>query len=402
DLDSSESTSILSSLDQPAPMMEQLEVRLLPDSEHKLPHRLFTMSSRLRHLVLQDCGMTWHSEFINFENLRSLKLFEQTESLLYQLLTILRQTSRLESLHLQMRNRMRDQSNGLVDSSLLRGVDPVILGHLKWIRLVGDLSYCDLLDHIVFSRNARSIYLSIQKEIPNPLAHSLAEKFDNGIEGSTLFLRLRSDLIECWKSKDTTQIPSCYDEPTIFIKSDSILVEAESFLRHLSLDKLTSLEINKFLEEDSWTLFSNLPQLRDLRLRFQDEFLDALQPDVAAILLAGAQSVHMPFPALRNLTMYECDLRYASFSFVSGAELLSSCFGLRRSIGLPLDSLRLEECTRNDIIRLQVELESLRDIIDKVEWTERDDYFEDEDMNDIFSYFEELNAHLRYNYIYGD
>ncbi|KAG6879493.1 hypothetical protein C0992_002103 [Termitomyces sp. T32_za158] len=363
---SSESIDILSLLNQPAPMMERLEVQLLNETPNKLPCELFTMSSRLRHLTLRDCWMTWDPELIDFGNLRSLELSNlprETNPSLYQLLTVLGQTSRLESLSLE-----RDRESGLGVSSLLPGVGTVPLRHLERITLIG-LSYCVLLNHIVFSQNAHSIHLNVQDltEIPSPLAHALAEKLDNGIEGSTLSLSLSSRSFQCWKSKDTIDMPSFHDPPTIDISSRSpniTIFEAGFLWRSLRLNQLISLKVDIPLEQVSWTFFGDLPQLRDIYIEiFMDKFLNALHHG-----LADAQPpVHMTFPALRNLKMVQCLLHRApdfedDAPFVSFVQLMSSCFELRKNAGLPLHWLRLQQCAGD---RLQ--LERLRAVVDLLE-----------------------------------
>ncbi|KAG6879492.1 hypothetical protein C0992_002102 [Termitomyces sp. T32_za158] len=378
---SSESISIFSLLNQPVPMMERLEVQLLSETENnKLPYELFTMSSRLRHLTLKDCGVAWDLERIDFGNLRSLELSNlrrETNPSMNQLLTILRQTSRLESLNLET----RDQETGLGDSSLLPVIDPVPLRHLERITLIGGLSYCILLNHIAFSQNARSIHLRIENlpDFSSPLAQALTEKLDDGIEGSILSLYLSICSIQCWKSKDTTDIPSFHDPPTLDIgsRSPNIRIFEAGFLwRSLRLNQLILLKVDIPLEQVSWTFFGDLPQLRDICVSiFQNKFLDALYHG-----LADPQPVRMSFPALRNLTMVRCLLRRganlehdAPAPFVSVAQSMLSCFELRKKAGLPLDCLTLEQCIGID----DLQLKRLRVAIGRVECIEPEFYDED-------------------------
>ncbi|KAG6886253.1 hypothetical protein C0992_004528 [Termitomyces sp. T32_za158] len=384
---SRESINILSLLNNPASMMERLEVRLLTKTDNnKLPNEFIAMSSQLRHLTLEDCGIVWDPKRIELVNLRSLKLVNlrrETNPSLYQLLTILRQTSRLESLNLEM----RDQETGLGDSSLQPGVDPVPLRHLRRITLTGGLSYCVLLNHIIFSKNARLIHLNIQdqSEILRPLA-ALAEKFDNGIEDPTVSLNLSRHSIRCWKSKDTTNIPSLHDPPTIHIGSFN--TKMDILRRHLRLNQLISLTVDILLEQDSWTFFATLPQLRDICVRsFQNEFLNALHRGLVKKLTADVQPFHMTFPALRNLSMVEWYFFEADSSehdalapYLDPVQQMLSCFELRKKAGLPLECLRLDECSGvNDL-----QLEHLQVVIDQVKYTEWE-------ADDDDSYYEETS-----------
>ncbi|KAG6899287.1 hypothetical protein C0993_011584 [Termitomyces sp. T159_Od127] len=375
--------------------MEKLEIRLRNSERNEVPYELFTMSSQLQHLILDDCGMVWDSKLVDFRNLRSLQvvnLYQQSAPSLHQLLTVLRQMSCLESLHLDHSER-RDAPTDLVDLSMLHDIEPVILGCLERITLIGDLSFCVLLNHIVLSHNVCSINLNVRdlREIPSLLAQALAEKFDNCVEGPTLSLSLCSRSIRCWKSKDTAQIPSFYDPPTINIGSPSTtLNEGESFWHSLCLDQLVSLEIHNPLGRSSWTVFGNLPKVRDLRVWSPpDEFLNVLHHGLVGKSTDDAQPVHTTFPALRNLTMLQCRLdsvanvEHNTSPVVSIVQLMLSCFELRKKAALPLESLKLEECTGVDGIQLG----RLRVIIDRVDWIfeeyslEHDYNFHDDDFD---------------------
>ncbi|KAG6896693.1 hypothetical protein C0992_006631 [Termitomyces sp. T32_za158] len=373
DSTASESIDILSLLNQPAPMMERLEVRLFKETKNSmLPCDLFAMSSRLRHLTLENCGMAWDPELINFENLRSLtlsKLPRVANSSLHQILDILRHAPYLESLNLEN----RDEETGPGDSSLLPGIDPVPLRHLERIKLTGGLSYCVLLNHIVFSQNACSIDLSIRNlsKISRPLAQALADGFDSGIEGSTRSLSIRQSSILYWKSKDTTDVASFRDPPTTSIGGTTRFFNTDLFWKVARLNQLVSLRVSIILEQDSWAFFEDLPQLRDIWVSpFQYTFVDALHHGLVEESTADAQPLHMTFPALRNLTITVVPSRYDPVvPFFSLAQSMLACFELRKKAGLRLDRLRLKKCPEVDDLQLQ----HLRGVIGQVQYTLRDD-----------------------------
>ncbi|KAG6901254.1 hypothetical protein C0995_014522 [Termitomyces sp. Mi166 len=386
-----ESAEILALLNRPAPMIERLDIRLPSGFKKYLPNKLFVMPSRLQHLILEGYGMTWDPELVDFRNLRSLQLCDLSKEMnpsMTQLLAILRQTSRLESLELKNNHELTNVD----DSYPLQVIDPINLGHLEQIRVSGNLSDFVLLNHIIFSKNARFIHLCINniREIPASLAQTLAAKIDNGIEGSILTLSL-SGSIRCWKSKDTTKIPLFHDLPTISVRSSraghgTCLVNTGYFWRTLRLDQLVSLEIETFVNQDSWTFFGDLPHLQTLQVWSNEtRFLRALNRGLDNESKADTPPVRLAFAALRNLTMLECTLnRAANIEDGSNAPLISvmhmvlSCFELRKKAGVPLDSLRLADC--NGVYNAQVE--RLRDFVKQVQW----DGFGDMDNENAFGH----------------
>ncbi|KAG6871873.1 hypothetical protein C0995_015546 [Termitomyces sp. Mi166 len=370
---------------QPALIMEHLTLELPQASDNTLyltlpyiPDNLVLMAPRLQYLRLKSFALTWSSDRIDLRNLRFLEISGLTEKMMpstAQLLAILRQMSRLEILKISNRSTVYESP------SVPQNTAPINLAYLKRIDLSDGLAKStSLLTHIVFSKNVNKITLHSQdfQGPPDLSAQTLGAKIDDATEGSIVKLEFGS-VIRCWKSKDTTQIPSKDASPVIEIGSFSTeasrIGARESFLRSLRLHHLISLVVmgaTLGLARDTWLMFGNLPHLEDLHVNSYIHLTD--ESDLLKVLQRGlANAPDTPplrpsFVALRRMTISQWSLNYvlhdAELGFVQVMQLLIYIFKLRNQAELPLEFLRLDDCRGVH----GEEVDELREIIEDVEW----------------------------------
>ncbi|KAG6902115.1 hypothetical protein C0995_004061 [Termitomyces sp. Mi166 len=334
-------------LRQPAPMMTYLQVCLYPEAKAEIPNTITMGLSPLQHLKLMDCNMSW--EMAALEHLKSLSLSHLSMGTHPSLLTLLSQTPLLESLEVEVEMHEPLQPPP--------SMTPIHLKQLEHIEISMSLRNCAvLLDHLNFARRPRAIKLRLIdsklgfRKLDNSLAISLmrglAEKFESGVEGSVLKLKV-GDEIQCWKSTPDSRMPELANKPTIEVSfSDAYSNNIkDAFWQSLCLDQLSSLDVEGRLESDSWLSFCDLSYLRSLRVYGNEyETLSLLERGIAA--MPDVPNLRPSFVRLRTLTFAEWYLHtnFGNINKKTVAQQMISCFRLRKQAGLQLDLLRLQDC----------------------------------------------------------
>ncbi|KAH0588519.1 hypothetical protein H2248_004352 [Termitomyces sp. 'cryptogamus'] len=352
---------LLALIGQPAPMLECLYIESFDPTVE-----IVVCSSRLQHLTLSRCRLTRNLENTDFRNLRSLVIDFYKEETAH-LLGILRQTPFLERLRVE--TNMKATLPGGTFSP--QTIHPINLEYLESFVLVYGLpGSVSLLDSIAFSnlKNAQISTNLFADESSIPFAEALGRKIDDSIEGSISRLRLTSNVL-CWKTKDT-ELPAQGLSPSIngcFAGTSDYLADGarDRFLQSLRLDHLRSLDICAKLKDNIWTLLSDLPRLKDLRILGNGFSLIAAlnsglvdSPDASPLPLKGPS-----FVSLRNLTIVEWKLYEFNFG-TTLFDFMTSSLGLRKKAGLSLELLQLQDCRgfcREDF-------RGLKKIAKQVEW----------------------------------
>ncbi|KAG6871879.1 hypothetical protein C0995_015470 [Termitomyces sp. Mi166 len=227
------------------------------------------------------------------------------------------------------------------------------------------------MDHVIFSRNAREITIVFQtlKESSSPFLRSLAQKIDNGIEGSIWKLKLDEKTL-CWKSPDAQTMPSTQLPPTIGVGDFMSHETSVAFLRSLRLDQLRALEVNRFIDKEEWSLFGDLPCLTDLRLvknALGLLFFFFLRGTANVAPDPDTPPLRPAFAALQKLTIVRWNFKaIADKKNRSVIQCLEHCLKRRKKAGAPLHHLRLEHCRGVE----QDYLARLRKLIEQVDWDE--------------------------------
>ncbi|KAG5338177.1 hypothetical protein C0989_008076 [Termitomyces sp. Mn162] len=202
-------------LNQPAPMLESLEINLAEaEASQQLPSGFVAGLSQLKHLRLEGWCLDW--KLSAFENLRSLaisRLSADSKPTVNELLNMLTRTPLLESLTIVDPDVLRSTSS-------LQDIASVCLEHLKHIDISYSLSDCAFIfDHIVFSAQATTIiirlpglsvgdaYLSDHSALS--AIGTLARRLDVGVKGPVYELKIDKK-IQCRKL-NTTQQPFVID-----------------------------------------------------------------------------------------------------------------------------------------------------------------------------------------------
>ncbi|KAG6874510.1 hypothetical protein C0995_010420 [Termitomyces sp. Mi166 len=363
--------------------MEHLEIRTSWRNTlkyNKLGGEVSAELSRLQHLTLDGCGMSWEvSRFANLRTLDISRLPEVMEPSRSQLLDMLRQMPLLESLtatSIKRSNDFRDRTS--------QYTAPIHLQHLVRMKISCGLLDCIfLLNHISFSRDARRITLKL--EVPSQqqmdessvitsvksLAQTLENKFDGLAEKIVLDYPLRVRM-----SKDPSlplSVPFCMVELNFIgaeLFSDDRDGPREAFWQSLNLDWLSALSVrDDDLVESQWSIFGNLPHLESLSVFLNES------PLLRVLKLDTKSPPSLAFPALKHLKI--SDWYMYSESGQKSIDQLASCLQLRDSVWLHLESLRLENCFGLTDDR-EVVLDRLRNVVKDVD--SRDEYDEDEDI----------------------
>ncbi|KAG6908829.1 hypothetical protein DXG01_003182 [Tephrocybe rancida] len=382
-------TDVLVLLDQPAPMMERLELRFRhypdgkgPEQNLKLPDAIFRGLPRLESLILEGCGMPW--DLSTCGNLKSLNISNipaSFEPSMTQLLGILSQTPLLEKLSLSLNNIERSTRPG--DPLPARYSTPIDLLHLEDVTISTSLlDTVFLFDHLVFSRNARSFNIRVNLSHPLDKPHSLAverlvQAIEKCVEGCIIRLRLY-DGIQFWKSRGS-QMPAdpsflLCGSPAIHITfSNSYTLIGKlgvDFWQSFRLDKLVALDVRlDWLTTNTlWQFIGDLPRLQDLCVGYYEgSFFEALRR-------------YPSFAALQSLTIdgWDLDEIQTTSPGVRLVKKVAGCFKLRQEAGLGLKVLKVEHCSSVD----ESKLSELEEYIETVKW----DGSPDEDMGSVDSY----------------
>ncbi|KAG6908831.1 hypothetical protein DXG01_003184 [Tephrocybe rancida] len=379
------SGELLALLDQPVPLVERLELQLQQEEgskPNKLPDgiiRELSSSSRLQHLMLDGCGMSW--EFAAFGNLKSLDISHVPPSVMPSmphLMGILSQTPLLEKLSLQD----IEPTTGPRDAVPPWNAPQITLAHLECVTLsASPLSIMFLFDHLVFSKNARVFEICAITTsghlVDNAFAFSVArlvQAIEKCVGGSITKLRLGSEGIKFWKSNISAMPPHgslLFGPPAIDITfSDLGGKLPNGFLQSFCLDRLVSLyfERDKFATSTMWSFVGGLPQLQSLEVGCGDgPFLEAFRRCPS-------------FTALTSLTINGWDLDTTQRL----SKGLVDCLGLRLDAGLALEVLSIYNCLAVGIC-IRAELEGYSK---KVDW-DGEGGPREEESEDEYGYYEE-------------
>ncbi|KAG6910755.1 hypothetical protein DXG01_008287 [Tephrocybe rancida] len=356
-------TRLLTILEQPAPLLERLEITssLKTTLESKKLIIRVAASPPLAYLTLLGYSIPWEAPVSRcIRSLDIRRIPENSRPSVTQLLGLLSHTPLLESLLI---GRIQASHGTLPPHNII-----VNLGRLEIITILGDLpAFACLFDGLVFSRHARLV-LHLMPTRPDfnnssvsiSLFQSLARKFEDGVEGAVSKLDVLEAGIWCWKTKNL-QMPAVEELASIHIAfpNDSF-PHWFYFAQSLSLGQMQSLNIDTpGIEEDTLLLFSNLPLIRSLRFALNEYSL-------LKVLRHGMEEDHPvlcpSFPALKSLTIVDWDMDLVQEGNTV-AYWLATCFRLRMKAGLGLKLLKLEDCLRvdrNDPNRLRTCIEKIR------------------------------------------
>ncbi|KAG6867366.1 hypothetical protein C0993_003823 [Termitomyces sp. T159_Od127] len=328
---------LFTSLEQPAPMLEHLEVYTLwRDSSENI--ECSVTLPQLRHLTLVGCAVTW--TLSSFENLRSLNISRLPEAIkptIGQFLRMLRRTPLLESFSI----KSIKQSSEDRDTPSQR--KPVSLKYLAYMEVSCILSDCVyLLDHLEISgRKVREITLNIENtpssqiHLAKDLARTIESKFDGRVQKLVLDDTLRLRISEQSCSHSCTVVVNFIGEGPQY---------RASFWQSLHLDRLSSLEVwEDHFSAQQWSIFGGLPGLKTITVSPEKDHL------LRALIQETAITPSLAFPALKRLAMGDWDvLSKESDLRREMVDQMVSCLKLRHSAGLALDCLRLNNCFKDD------------------------------------------------------
>ncbi|KAG6917410.1 hypothetical protein DXG01_002679 [Tephrocybe rancida] len=366
---------IFALLDRPAPMMEQLELRVEDISgKHKLPDAMTRGFTRLEHLTLEGCGMGWEPSA--FRDLKTLVISHIPPSMklsMTQLLGILSQTPLLEKLSLVDIDQMADSKHTLPPPNAA----PISLVHLEDVQAsMSLLSTVFLFDHLIFSRNARAfnVRVNVSGPVDKPFVltvQRLVQRIEKCVEGSIIQLQL-SSAIEFWKLKSSQKPPY----PGFLVGQSAISINfsdpaalagklGHDFWQSFGLDKLVSFDLEnaRFSTKTLWPFLGNLPHLQNLRVHHEEgPLLEAL-------------SYCPSFVALQSLTIEGWDFEWMEAASMECLVFrLGDCFQLRREAGLELEVLKVMTC-------VAVHVDYLADLEAHIKLIEWDGNGYDKDMD---------------------
>ncbi|KAG6848209.1 hypothetical protein H0H93_002309, partial [Arthromyces matolae] len=376
-LDGEETTAqVFALLDQSdAPILERLEVTCWSDTDRsvdtRLPSRLLR-TSRLQYLSLVSCVMDWGSHQNNFRNLQTLKIINSPAKLTgTQVLAMLASMPFLSIL--EIINSFAPDS-WAPDAPLV--LQPIKLDMLKEIQLDHRLDSCIFfLDHVAFSRNAHMVSFTMFPPVESismkDKIAKIARRLDESIDGPLVGIEVESTCLRGWKSNDLPmKAPDFSDNATIYLElahcdEDTCSEIAGFACRAFRMDQVLALSVSSTLNEDSWSIFTYLPNLREVQVRVQEAadctFLNALKRGIDNGDGSNALSLQLPFPALKYLTLLGWELYHnvqsvAAGEHISLKESLVTCLTHRKNAGLVLYSIHFEDCLgvkEEDVERLR-------------------------------------------------
>ncbi|KAG6908827.1 hypothetical protein DXG01_003180 [Tephrocybe rancida] len=385
-----EIVEIISLLDQPAPRMEQLELRAREgdSSQFMLPDALVKGLVRLKSLILEGCGMVWElSAFKNLQSLDVSRIPAKFQPSMPDLLAMLSQTPLLEKLHISLADNER--STGPKQTLPPLNAAPIVLVHLEDVKVSASLqSTLFLFNHLMFSRNAHAfdICVNISRPMDDTCVISverLVQMIEKCVDGSIIRLRLAADGILFWKTKSSQTPPEPLEKRAtpaainITFNDPSALAGRlrEDFWQSFALDKLASFELQhaRFATNTAtlWPFVGDLPHLQSLHA----------SADCGEGPLLETLSRCPSFVALQSLTIDEWDLDITEAN-ASGrlATRVVDCFKLRQDTGLGLVYLRVEDCLAVD----EDTLGHLKEYIKEVDWDGNGNGDSDEDDSEDY------------------
>lgn len=356
---------------QAASLMEHLELRVEPSEKNVLPNDMIVGFSKLETLIIEGCSMNWDlSSFCNLKTLSLSRIAAHLRPSMVQLLCILSQTPFIETLRVA---GIKDSSSQGDIPSIRNVALPIFLVHLGHIELSCDLRSSALFfDNVLFSTKASRIELEHTVLPPLATLHDseysiafmkrLAMRVENHIEDSLVKLMLREKLLCCFGSSGG-QEPTTSIEIDLRRHGEFLIALGNAFWQSLRVDQLTHLEIEDFkLNKNAWMMFGDLSLLEELLVRSNEcPLLEVLSDRVG--VAPGITRVHPSFVALKILVTFGWALhKPGSLPGETIATQMINCFRSRKSMGLHLESIALEESRKIDN---QV-LAEFRDVIAEV------------------------------------
>ncbi|KAG6815368.1 hypothetical protein H0H93_010007 [Arthromyces matolae] len=373
---------IFALLNQPAPILEFLKVQTTDTTTSKVPPILL-QTSRLQSLALDKCGMDWDPQLSNLRDLRVLNIrnipslestpfigITESTPTVVELLTILSTTPHLSELTIEDTNQLKSW----MALFLLRPTfhsKSVKLDHLQKISIAQTLAVSTN-----FSRYVQ--YLTQSKE-------RLLRKLDESIDGPLVRLDLGFSAVHSWKSEDTTIIPRPNSQPTITLNlqdrgsSYSEIEMGRSICHSFDMNQLLALTVSLCIDEETWSMVSELPHLKELRVAKQESrFYNALRgkdDDVTGKIVPST------FPALIDLTLVDWDLLNTTatvfdHTHVVMMEALTICLERRKKGESPLSRIHMQKCREVD----DKQLRRLRKVVD-VDWDGKGEISQEHDEN---------------------
>ncbi|KAG6818558.1 hypothetical protein H0H93_003988, partial [Arthromyces matolae] len=305
-------TPLLTSLDEPAPLLEYLEVTASSPSENaQLPGGIIV--PRLRQLILHGCGLPTPPP--SFANLRSLDIsgiagITQPPSMLV-LLDLLSQTPLLELF------RVMDVASLSISGSTSKATTRphIVLRHLGDISITCDISDAALFfDTVTFSQTASSIRFTQRRgasesESTNSsilMMSRLGRKLGDNIKYYPLTALSIHDNGELswWIEGNGDPI---VDMNLVVHNSATLGLLMIAACRSLRLDQLSSLFVSVPLDVDEWLRFGHLPCLQLLYVHGNERsFLEAFSRGIQA---KPDESIAPSFTALTKLEVVLWDFK---------------------------------------------------------------------------------------------
>ncbi|KAG6848626.1 hypothetical protein H0H93_015392 [Arthromyces matolae] len=380
-------------LNQPAPILEILKVQTTDPTTSKVPP-IILQTSRLQSLTLRKCGMDWDPQLSNLRDLRVLDIrnipsestpsFPRTKSspTVEQLLTIFSTTPHLSELTIEDTSQLTS-CVALIFRPPIFHSKSVKLDHLQKISIACDpLSCAFLLDHISIPRNTGGVHEFHMMCPVRDAIERLIRKLDESIDAPLVRLDLGPLAVRGWKSEDTTIIPRPNSQPTIIVTvrgygQSSPQTVGRSICHSLDMKQLLALTVSLRIDEETWSMLSELPHLKELRVAKQESrFYTALRgKDDDDIKI-----VPSTFPALIDLTLVDWDLDTTVTVFdhtqMAIMEALTICLERRKKGGSPLSKIHIQKSREVDAKQLR----RLRKVVD-VDWDGKGEISQEHDEN---------------------
>ncbi|KAG6825674.1 hypothetical protein H0H92_002863, partial [Tricholoma furcatifolium] len=362
-------TELFTLMEQPFPILERLEI-ILEESRNydRISDATINSSSRLKYLILQECGVTWNpAAFSNITHFEISRIRGSMNPSALQLLDVLLHTPFLETLSIS------DIPFTLsIDAPESQSICPVRLDYLRDVRLSCDFfSAAFLIDRIHFPRDIRTIELQLwaspsldRSQLDEHGRHfitRLARRIKEDIEGSISRLELWGT-IKAWKSLNSSALARPSVPPTVDLNIKDhwqFSIELrDSFWQLLCLDHLTTLvvmDISACFDTATWLIFGALPHLEIIQVYSNEHAL-------MTALSRGMETDTTLAPLLSFVSLKTLSIR--GWDLYKHAERLSYCLRSRGEAGSELKLLKLNGCRDVD----QDDLTCLKKIVEAVEW----------------------------------
>ncbi|KAG6829158.1 hypothetical protein H0H92_005502 [Tricholoma furcatifolium] len=343
-----------------APLLKHLDLHS-PALTDYTGQTTLVISSPLTHLSLQGYRLSWDLPACNFKNLRYLCISDLPQNMrasMTQLWSVLSQAPLLKTL--KVVRALEDVGHSL--STPPQTLVPVNLEFLEEIELHCYFPTASLFfDYLIFPKTIGFINFtpSISGDDPEqfvPYMKDLGHKLNNAVDGAISQLQLHK-IAACWKSCNCNRSESwiCEESPTIqidfrhsYLQFITVAPLAHAFLQSLSLDGLTSLDVNKYvsLPKKSWAFLGGLANIECVRLTHNNIvfFFETFHWTI----VENYKAARCPtFVSLRRLSVIESDLDYPlrPHKSLSTARTMYLAFKFRAKEGLQLEELKIERCT---------------------------------------------------------